>query len=108
MSQCLGRVPNILEETTINHVCFNNILVEGYIITFSFSSGASKVHNSLVSMSAKVMTPGQDHFLVTLRWPSWSATYLCSGNLEVAAALMASNACARRCAAWPNSCSAVM
>lgn len=31
MSQCLGRVPNILQETTINHVCFNNILVEGYI-----------------------------------------------------------------------------
>lgn len=42
------------------------------------------------------------------RWFSWSATYLCSGNLACRVALICCHIHSRLCAAWPCSCSCVM
>lgn len=45
---------------------------------------------------------------MTLRWFSWSAMYLCSGNLACRSALICCHIHSRLCAAWPRSCSSVM
>lgn len=46
--------------------------------------------------------------LVIFRWFSWSAMYLCSGNLACLASLIWCHIHSRLCAAWPRSCSSVM
>ena len=61
----------------------------------------------LVAARRRRRGAGQDHFPVTLRWPSWSSSRRCAGNLATCAALRAWKAAARRAAAWPRSCSTV-